>query len=110
VGQPPTAQYLIDIFEHRRNKGGELFTIQKDWIRGGGGAKCLLGNAGLPASGENNGASPVCPRIPLRTLTNDLYPLLEITSAPVSPSGECKGMSRTSDLTYLWVKPQAHRL
>src|ERR1700688_2330672 len=38
-------------------------SIRKDWVRGGAGVKFLLENYAVPTSGENNGDSPVCPRI-----------------------------------------------
>jgi hypothetical protein len=40
--------------------GRRLKISDKDWIRGGSGVKFLLENDGVPTSGENNGASPVC--------------------------------------------------
>jgi hypothetical protein len=38
-------------------------SIRKAWVRGGAGVKFLLENYAVPTSGENNGDSPVCPRI-----------------------------------------------
>jgi len=77
---------------------------EKIAFAGGGGAKCLLENDGVPTTGENNGATPVCPRISRPPKEDGTTGAYSWSVSPLASKGFGVGTSILS-YTYLFQLP-----